>query len=45
MYGLFCEARQGRRHVELPLGEVEVKKGDPNRRPVEDYSYWFWNWR
>jgi hypothetical protein len=45
MYGLSCGARQGRRQVELPLGEVEVQKGDPNRRPVKDYSYWFWNWR
>jgi hypothetical protein len=45
-YGLLCEARQGRRLLEVPLGEIEVKKkGDANRRLVEDYSYWFWNWR
>src|SRR4051812_5032239 len=45
-YGLLCEAREGKRRLEVPLGEVEVKKkGDPNRRLVEDCSYWFWNWR
>jgi len=26
------------------LTEVEVGKGNPNRRLVEDYSYWFVNW-
>jgi len=43
-YGLFCEARRGRRGVELPLAELEVGKGDPNRQLVDDYSYWFANW-
>jgi len=45
MYGLFCQARQGRHPLVVPLGEVEVKEGDPNRELVADYSYWFWNWR
>jgi Calcium binding len=44
-HGLLCEARTGGRRVEGPLGEVEARKGGPNRRLVEDYSYWFWNWR
>ncbi len=44
-YGLLCECRQGRRTVVIPLGEVEVKKGSPNRQLLKDYSYWFWNWR
>src|SRR5262249_49743301 len=45
MYGLMCQGRQGQRQVELPLGELEVKKGDPNRQLAEDYSSWFWNYR
>ena len=41
-YGLFCDARQEGYLLQVPLGEVEVKKGNPNRRLIEDYSYWFW---
>jgi hypothetical protein len=44
-YGLLCEAREGTSRLEVPLAEVEVKKGGPNRQLVEDYHYWFWNWR
>jgi hypothetical protein len=44
-YGLFCEARLGRRRIIVPLGEVRVGKGNPNHQAIEDYSYWFWNWR
>jgi hypothetical protein len=44
MCGLRCEARHDKRHLELPLGELQVKKDDPNHRFIEDYSYWFWNW-
>jgi len=29
--------------VTLPLGELEVKRGRPNRQLVADYCYWFWN--
>jgi hypothetical protein len=45
LHGLFCEARQGRQPIDVPLGQVEARKGNPNRRLVADYSYWFWNWR
>ncbi|MGB2820333.1 MAG: calcium-binding protein [Phycisphaerae bacterium] len=44
-YGLFCHAKQGRRILHLPLGEIEVPKGKPNRQLVADYSHWFWNYR
>jgi len=43
-YGLFCQARRDRQRNELPLTEVEVGKGNPSRRLVSDYSYWFVNW-
>jgi len=45
MYGILCEARHERRVVTLPLGELDVKKGKPNRQLVKDYCYWFWNYR
>ena len=44
-YGLLCEARLGRRQITIPLGEIEVTKRSPNRQLIEDYVYWFWNWR
>ena len=28
-----------------PLGEIDPKEGDPNSQLVEDYKYWFWNYR
>jgi len=43
-YGLFCRARRDGERSELPLTEVEIRKGNPNRRLVADYSYWFVNW-
>jgi hypothetical protein len=44
-YGLFCEGRYQRGSIRVPLADVEAKKGDPNRRPVADYSSWFTNYR
>ena len=46
LYGIFCEGRYGRRHVALPLGELDVKdvrKGKADWQLIEDYGYWFWN--
>ena len=42
-YGILCEARRQRRMVTLPLGELEVRRGRPNRQLIADYCYWFWN--
>lgn len=42
-YGILCEARMERKVVALPLGELEYAK--PNRRLIDDYGYWFWNYR
>jgi len=42
-YGLFCQARRDGERIELPLTEVEFVKRNPNRKLVEDYSYWFVN--
>jgi hypothetical protein len=43
MYGIMCEAKHERRKLTLPLGELEVPKGKPNRQLIEDYGDWFWN--
>lgn len=45
MYGIFCRVRHQRRVVVVPLAELEVEKGKPNRRLVKDYCYWFGNYR
>jgi hypothetical protein len=44
-YGLLCEVRAGGRLIEIPLGQCEAKKGNPNRQLLNDYAYWFWNYR
>jgi len=43
MYGLLCDALTDQRKVVVPLGELEVPKGKPNRQLIRDYCYWFWN--
>ncbi len=43
VYGILCEAKHERRKLTLPLGDLEVPKGKPNRQLIEDYSYWFWS--
>jgi hypothetical protein len=40
---LLCEARSREGPFDIPLSEVEG--GGENRRLVEDYCYWFHNWR
>jgi hypothetical protein len=42
--GLICEGRDREEEIEFPLCEIEVKKKDPNFKPVADYAYWFHNW-
>ncbi len=44
-YGLLCEARLETQIVAVPLGELDNVKGKPDRQLVEDYCYWFHNWR
>ena len=41
--GLLCEVVEGDEKFILPLSEVEGASG-PNRRLLEDYSFWFVNW-
>jgi hypothetical protein len=44
-YGLLCTARFGRRGIVAPLDALERVEGRTNRQLVDDYSYWFQNWR
>lgn len=43
--GLCCEAVREDETLDLPLGGIEVTTNVHNRQMIEDYSYWFWNWR
>jgi len=43
-YGLFCQGKQGRRKVEIPLAEITVKQEGKNKQLVGDYCMWFWNY-
>jgi hypothetical protein len=40
--GLLCEARDRQASFTIPLSELDDAVG--NRKLVEDYGYWFWNW-
>ena len=43
--GIFCRIRKGNFEVNLPLVELFVPDESPNFQLIEDYSFWFWNWR
>jgi len=44
-YGLICEIKTGRKRGDAPLAELEVKGLGGERQLINDYSYWFFNWR
>jgi hypothetical protein len=43
--GIFCKTRKGRFEVNLPLIELHLPQDSPDLQLIEDYCYWFWNWR
>ena len=43
--GIFCKARKGTFEVNLPLMELHVPEGSADLPLIEDFRYWFWNWR
>jgi hypothetical protein len=43
--GIFCKTRKGKYEVNLPLIELEVAPDSPNFHLIEDFWYWFWNYR
>ena len=45
MYGLFCDVREGRRKMQIPLDELELRGKTPARQMLADSCHWFWNCR
>ena len=45
LYGLFCKARNVKEVLELPLADLGVRDDNPNCQLIDDYAYWFVNWR
>ena len=43
--GLICETKIDRKRGDAPLAELEVKRRGVVQQLVEDYGYWFSNWR
>ena len=43
--GIFCKTRKGKYEVNLPLIELHLPHDSPDFQLIEDYSFWFWNWR
>jgi hypothetical protein len=43
--GIFCKTRKGRYEINLPLIELEVPQDSLSFQLVDDFWYWFWNWR
>jgi hypothetical protein len=43
--GIFCKTRSGKYEVNLPLIEFQVAHDCPNFHLIEDFWYWFWNYR
>ena len=45
LHGLSCTVQDLRETVELPLTELGVREENPNSQLIDDYAYWFVNWR
>lgn len=43
--GIFCRTIKGRYEINLPLDELLVPQESPQSQLIEDYWYWFWNFR
>ena len=43
--GIFCKTEKGEYEINLPLIELKVALGSPNFELIDDFWYWFWNWR
>ena len=43
--GIFCKIRKGKYEINLPLIELEMPDDSPNLQFIEDYWFWFCNWR
>ncbi|MCE5267657.1 MAG: hypothetical protein LLG00_07210 [Planctomycetaceae bacterium] len=44
-HGLLCKARNHDRQLEIPVTELGLRDDSPNSQLLDDYTYWFVNWR
>jgi len=42
---LMARVRNAHGEVEIPLDELGVREDNPNHQLIDDFAYWFWNWR
>ena len=45
LHGLFCKAQNAKEVLDLPLADLGVRDDNPNCQLIDDYAYWFVNWR
>ena len=45
LHGLFCRAKNAKEVLDLPLADLGVRDENPNCQLIDDYAYWFVNWR
>ena len=45
LHGLSCRAQNAQKAFELPLNELGVRDDNPNCQLLDDYAYWFVNYR
>ncbi len=45
MEGILCEVRVDREADTMPLAQLDFVKGKANRRLIEDYCDWFWDYQ
>ena len=45
LYGLFCKVTNAKGSVDIPLADLGVRDDNPNCQLLDDYAYWFVNWR
>jgi hypothetical protein len=45
LHGLFCKAQNAKQMLDLSLADLGVREDNPNCQLIDDYAYWFVNWR
>jgi hypothetical protein len=45
LHGLFCRAQNAKQVLDLSLADLGVRDENPNCQLIDDYAYWFVNWR
>jgi hypothetical protein len=44
-HGLSCKVQNAKATLDLPLSELGVREDNPNCQLIDDYAFWFVNWR